>query len=233
MRALLQIFLIASAVFSVATANAQMVRCDDRVYREARDCPGARKPSTVTNIDARTTPKEIAPAPRLYEPPPGSLGAFFGAVMNIKRENAIKAQKQASTDGNKKRDGASNMQNRAAADAILDNSRPPTTCQIIGGNRICNDTSGGTSTAIRIGGNTFVNRSDGSSSTVSGIGGTAFQNNSDGSSATANTIGGTTFINRSDGSSSTVSRIGGTTFQTNSDGTTRTCNSIGNAVVCN
>jgi len=56
MRALPLVCLIGYASLAIAPASGQVVRCEDRVYREARDCPGARKPGAVTNSDTRAAP---------------------------------------------------------------------------------------------------------------------------------------------------------------------------------
>lgn len=78
MRALLLICLIGSAVLVPAPANAQVVRCQDGVFRGASECPGARKPDGVTNPDTRTAP----PAPAAPAYPLGSVGSYVGAIMN-------------------------------------------------------------------------------------------------------------------------------------------------------
>lgn len=61
--ALSLICLIGSAVLAlaVAPANAEIVRCNDRVFRDARDCPGARQTPRAIKIE---TPRQSAPASR-------------------------------------------------------------------------------------------------------------------------------------------------------------------------
>jgi hypothetical protein len=51
MRAFLLIGLIGSAVAAVTPASAQVVRCADNVFREARDCPGARQAPPAVTIE--------------------------------------------------------------------------------------------------------------------------------------------------------------------------------------
>lgn len=63
---------------AVTPASAQIIRCQDGVFREVGDCPGARKPDGATNPDARTAP----PAPATPTYPPGSVGSYVGAMMN-------------------------------------------------------------------------------------------------------------------------------------------------------
>lgn len=61
--ALSLICLIGSAVVAlgVAPANAEIVRCNDRVFRDARDCPGARQTPPAIKTES---PRHLAPASR-------------------------------------------------------------------------------------------------------------------------------------------------------------------------
>ena len=63
---------------AITPASAQIVRCQDGVFRGASDCPGARKPDGVGNPDTRTPP----PAPAAPAYPPGSVGSYVGAIMD-------------------------------------------------------------------------------------------------------------------------------------------------------
>lgn len=66
MRSLPLIFLIASAVIA-ASAHAELIFCvgsdGQRVLRDIRDCPSARKSGAVTNPDTRTAPPAPAAVP--------------------------------------------------------------------------------------------------------------------------------------------------------------------------
>jgi len=85
MRALLLVCVAAAVLFATrpAPANAQLVRCEDRVYRDARDCPGARKPGTVTYPDTRPVPPTPAVAPMV---PAAQYDAMRGAAPTGKSE---------------------------------------------------------------------------------------------------------------------------------------------------
>ena len=61
MRALLLICLIGSLVVVLAPANAQVVRCQDGVFRGASDCPGARQALPAIKTEA---PRPAAPVRR-------------------------------------------------------------------------------------------------------------------------------------------------------------------------
>lgn len=109
MRALLLVCLIASAAAVNAPASAQIVRCEDRVYRVASECPGARKPGTVTNLGSPTAPPSPSAVPQYPQYPLGSAANAYGAIMNMKRGAAISAQQQADL----RRDAAISAQERA------------------------------------------------------------------------------------------------------------------------
>lgn len=63
---------------AITPASAQIVRCQDGVFRAASDCPGARKPDGVTNPVTRTP----SPAPAAPAYLPGSVGSYVGAIMD-------------------------------------------------------------------------------------------------------------------------------------------------------
>lgn len=63
MKLALAMIVAIAAFLGTLPANAQVIRCDDRVYREARDCPGARKPGTITIPDTRPAPPAVPMVP--------------------------------------------------------------------------------------------------------------------------------------------------------------------------
>lgn len=67
MKSALAMIVAITAFLGTLPANAQLVRCADRVYRDARDCPGARKSSAVTNLDTRPAPSAPAAVPSPYQ----------------------------------------------------------------------------------------------------------------------------------------------------------------------
>lgn len=109
MRALLLLCLIGPAVVLLSPANAQVVRCEDRVYRVASDCPSARKPGAVSNIVTLPASPAASAVPQYPQYPLGSAANAYGAMMNMKRGAAISAQQQADL----KRDAAISAQERA------------------------------------------------------------------------------------------------------------------------
>lgn len=79
MRALRLICLIGSAVLVPALTNAQVVRCQDGVFREASNCSGARQSAAVTNRETRTAPSPVA----VPEPNRGEKAGQYSGRMEV------------------------------------------------------------------------------------------------------------------------------------------------------